>query len=223
MNTESEKLFERLCNNKSIKIEPIPTEENLRTPDYRIWLNTTEIIAEIKQMELNKDDLQFLENVRKGNEVPDGIRGTGHIRIRNIIDDAYSQLKNFAKDLHPSIIVACDLTRGQSHLDYEDILNAMYGDEVVIISDSSEDSGEVNPARHKFGGNRKITKGTKRSLSALALLEFNESVETVTLVVFHNIHARIPIDPQIAWQIADKQYTLRNDSELYQFWTEIIR
>ena len=51
MKTESESLFEKLCNNKSIKFEPIPTEENLRTPDYRIWLNTTEIIAEIKQME----------------------------------------------------------------------------------------------------------------------------------------------------------------------------
>jgi hypothetical protein len=115
-------------------------------------------------MELNKDDLEFIEKVSKGIEVSNGFRGTGHLRIRNIIDDAYPQLKNFTNDLHPSLIVTCDLTEGLSHLDYEDILNAMYGDETVIIDDASQDV-EVDPARHKFGGNRKVTKNTKRSLS----------------------------------------------------------
>ena len=145
--------------------------------------------------------------------MPNGFRGTGHLRIRNIIDDAYSQLKNFAKDLHPCIVVAYDLTKGLSHLDNEDILNAMYGDEGVKTSDSSKDSEEVNPLSHKFGGNRKVTKGTKRSLSAIALLEFNESNEIARLEVFHNIHASIPLDPQVAWQIADRQFTLQYGSD----------
>ena len=146
MKTESEILFEKLCSEKRIQFEPIPTEENLRTPDHRIWLDTTEMIVEVKQMELNKDDLKFIESVTKGIDVPNGFRGIGHIRIRNVIDDAYPQLKNFAKDLHPSIVVACDRTKGLSHLDNEDILNAMYGDEVVIISDTSKDSEEVSAA-----------------------------------------------------------------------------
>ncbi|MCB9113292.1 MAG: hypothetical protein H6634_18765 [Anaerolineales bacterium] len=223
MKTESETLFEKLCSEKRIPFEPIPTEENLRTPDYRIWLNTTEIIVEVKQMELNKDDLKFIENVAKGIDVPNGFRGTGHIRIRNIIDDAYPQLKNFAKDLHPSIVVACDLTKGLSHLDNEDILNAMYGDEIVIISDTSKDSEEVSAANHKFGGNRKVTKRTKRSLSAVALLDFNESDEAVRMTVFHNIHAKIPLDPRGAWKIADQQFTLQYGSEFYQYWLEITQ
>ena len=219
MRTESESLFEKLCIIKRIKFEPIPIEENLRTPDYRIWLNSIKVIVEVKQMELNKDDLQFIEKISKGIEVPNGFRGTGHLRIRNLIDDAYPQLKNFTNDLHPSLIVACDLTKGLSHLENEDVLNAMYGDEVVIISDTSKNSEEVNPTRHKFGGNRKVTKGTKRSLSAVALLEFNEFNETVRLEVFHNIHASIPLDPQVAWQIADRQFTLQYSSEFYQYWS----
>ena len=223
MKTESETLFEKLCSEKRIQFEPVPTEENLRTPDYRIWLDTIEIIVEVKQMELNKDDLKFIENVTKGIDVPNGFRGTGHIRIRNIIDDAYPQLKNFAKDFHPSIVVACDLTKGLSHLDNEDVLNAMYGDEVVIISDLPKDFAEANPTRHKFGGNRKVTKGTKRSLSAVALLGFNEFNEMGRLEVFHNIHASIPLDPQVAWQIADRQFTLQFGSEFYQYWSEITR
>ena len=223
MKTKSEKLFEKLCVSKSIKFESIPTVENLRTPDYRIWLNSMEIIVEIKQMEWNKGDLRFMESVRKGEDVPSGIRGTGHLRIRNIIDDAYTQLKNFTDSEHPAIIVACDLTKGLSHLDYEDILIAMYGDEIVLISDFSKSGEEVDPAKHRFGRNRKVTKDTKRFLSGLAMLEVNEATNKIELVVFHNIHAKIPLTPQEAWQIADKQYTLQRGSDLYQYWNEIIR
>jgi hypothetical protein len=223
MKTESETLFEKLCDDKRIKFEPISVEKNLRTPDYHIWLDTIKVIVEVKQMEFNKDDLEFIEKVSKGIEVPNGFRSTGHLRIRNIIDDAYPQLKNFTNDLHPSLIIAYDLTKGLSHLDSEDILNAMYGNETVIVSSLSMDTEEVDPTRHKFGGNRKVTKNTKRSLSALALLKFTETNEKISLLVFHNIHAKVPLDPKIAWQIADKQYTLRNGSELYQLWSEIAR
>ena len=108
-------------------------------------------------------------------------------------------------------------------MDYEDILNAMYGDEVVLISDFSKSGEEIDPIRHKFGGNRKVTKGTKRFLSALAMLEVSETTGKIELVVFHNIHTKIPLSPHIAWQIADKQYTLQHGSELYQHWIEINR
>ncbi len=220
--TLSEQLFEELCIIRGIRFEPIPRINNLRTADYKIWLtDTEEIIVEIKQMDWNKDDLHFIDNVRKGKEVPSGFRATGHIRIRNIINSAHSQLNNSSDRLLPAIIVVYDNTEGLSHLDYEDVLNGMYGDESVTISFPEDSEGETKLLGHQFGGNRKLTPYHNRVVSAIALLNFKSTEPN--LCVFHNIHAENHLKPEIAWQIADKQFTILKDVADYQFWSEIKR
>ena len=220
--TLSENLFEELCAARNIRFESIPRINNSRTSDYKIWLsNIDEVIVEIKQMDWNKDDLHFIENVRKGKEVPSGFRATGHIRIRNIINSAHSQLKNSSNGLLPAIIVVYDNTEGLSHLDYEDVLNGMYGDESVTISFPEDDKVESKLIGHQFGGNRKLTPYHNRVVSAIALLNFKSN--DPNLVIFHNIHAENNLQPDIAWKIADKQFTILKDEASYQFWSEIKR
>jgi hypothetical protein len=220
--TLSERLFEQLCNVRGVRFESIPRIRDIRTPDYRIWLNhTDQIIVEVKQMDWSKDDLRLIENIRKGKEVPLGFRATGHIRIRNIITNAHSQLKNFAKGLFPAIIVIYDNTEGLSHLDYEDILNGMYGNETVIVDFSQDTESEAKLIGHQFGGSRKLTPYHNRVISAIALLNFQSNAPN--LCIFHNIHAEICLKSKTAWQIADKQFTMQKDSAAYQFWSEIKR
>ncbi len=218
--TISEQLFENLCTIRDIKFEPIPRVKDFRTPDYRIWLKTTEeIIVEVKQMDLSKEDLHFIDHVRKGKEVPSGFRATGHIRIRNIITSAHSQLKNFSKGLYPAIIVIYDNTGGLSHLDHEDILNGMYGNETVVVNFSQAPDVASELVSHKFGGKQKLTPYHNRVVSAIALLTAENN--SPKLNIFHNIYTELPVNPHIAWQIAEKQYTLQLDLSTYQFWSEI--
>ncbi|MGD8456369.1 MAG: hypothetical protein PVF83_08300 [Anaerolineales bacterium] len=215
--TISEKLFEQFCNRQGIRFEPIPRKPGKHTSDYRIWLNEKyQIIVEVKQMDWNKADKKLIENVRKGKEITSSFRTTGHKRIGKIIKKAYSQLKNSSEGIYPAIIVVYDNTQGLSHLDYEDILNGMYGDEVIV--DPFQNSG---PYRHKFGGNRKLTPYHNRVVSAIALLNFKS--DTPSLSLFHNIHANICLNPDNAWQIADRQFTLQKGTDAYQFWSEIRR
>jgi hypothetical protein len=220
--TLSEELFEQLCKVRGVRFEPIPRTKIFRTPDYRIWLNKTEeVIIEVKQLDLTKEDLRLIEDIRKGREIPSGFRATGHIRIRNIITNAHTQLKNFSKGLHPAIIVVYDNTEGLSHLDYEDVLNGMYGDETVIVDFSDNTESGAGLLGHQFGGHRKLTPYHNRVVSAVALLNFKSN--TASLYLFHNIYAEIRLQPEIAWKIADKQFTIRNDLANYQFWSEIKR
>jgi hypothetical protein len=220
--TSSEKQFEQLCEFRGVRYEPIPRAQDFRTPDYRIWLNEeNEIIVEVKQLDLTKEDLRLIEDVRKGREISSGFRATGHIRIRNIIANAHTQLKNFSEGLQPAIIVVYDNTGGFSHLDFEDILNGMYGDEAVIVNFSEGTEHSAGLLGHQFGGNRKLTPYHNRVVSAVALLNFKS--DTPKLYVFHNIYAEIPLKPEIAWKIADKQYTIQKDLMTYQFWSEITR
>ncbi len=218
--TLSEELFEQLCIVRGVQFEPIPRVKDFRTPDYRIWLNeTVEVIVEVKQLDLTKEDLRLIEDIRKGREIPSGFGATGHIRIRNIIANAHTQLKNFSKGLHPAIIVVYDNTEGLSHLDYEDVLNGMYGDEAVIVDFSKDTGTETDLVGHKFGGHRKLTPYHNRVVSAVALLNFKSN--TPSLYLFHNIYAEIRLQPEFVRKIADKQFTIQNDLATYQFWSEI--
>jgi hypothetical protein len=220
--TLSEQLFEQLCDIRSVRFEPIPQIKDFRTADYRIWLSDTDqVIAEVKQMDWNKDDLRLIENISKGKEIPSGFRTTGHIRIRNIITNAHTQLKNSSEGLYPAIIVVYDNTEGLSHLNYEDILNGMYGDETVLVDFSQDAESETKLVGHHFGGNRKLTPYHNRVVSAIALLNFISDMPN--MYIFHNIHTEILLKPELAWQIADKQFTIHKDVSTYQYWSEIKR
>jgi len=222
--TPSEQLFEHLCAVRGIRFEPIPQKKSCRTPDYRVWLNhKDQIIVEVKQMDLSKDDLQFIKEVDKGKEISSGVRATGHTRIRNIIGNAYPQLRGFEKGLCPAIIVIFDNTKGISCMDNEDILNAMYGDEIVTVHCSEYAEREVTVVGHKFGGHRKVTPNTNSALSAICFMHSEPVSGLPSLSVFHNIYAEFPLKPEVAWQIADKQYTIPTKSCQYHFWTEIVR
>jgi hypothetical protein len=72
----------------------------------------------------------------------------------------------------------------------------MYGLEVAEMAIAPTGSGQ-NPAitGFRFGGKRKVTPDHNTTLSAVAAL--NDLTPELTLWVYHNIYAAIPLDPRL--------------------------
>ena len=220
MLTISEQLLERFCDVKGIRWERIP-ESTRRLADYKIWLGATLVIVEVKQLDLNKEDKALIRAAQSGDEIPTGFRTTGNIRVRNAIDNAYLQLKNAAKVHYPAILIIHDNTLGLSHLGYDDILNAMYGDETVTIRWPEQEPAKAKIVAHRFGGNRRVTRNSYRALSGIGLLQ-TETTEHITVDFFHNVHAERCLDSRLASSIMKRQFTVV-DTENYRGWKEITR
>jgi hypothetical protein len=171
---------------------------------------------------MNKEDNALIKAVRNGREIPSGFRATGHIRVRNAIDNAYHQLKNAAKGCYPAVLVIYDNTQGLSHLGDDDILNAMYGDEAIIFTWPDQEPTKSDLVAHRFGGHRRVTRYSYRALSGIGLLQNEETTARLTLNLFHNVHAKKPLKSSLAWHLADRQFTVA-DTENYHLWKEIVR
>ena len=221
MSTFSEQQFEHFCDAKEIRWNRI-IESDIRLADYKVWLDKSLVIAEVKQLDLNDEDQAFIKAVQDGKEVSPGFRATGHIRVRNALDNAYDQLKNAAEGCYPAILIIYDNTEGLSHLGHDDILNAMYGDEAVIVAWSEQEPAKSDIVAHRFGGNRRVTRNSYRALSGIGLLGLDKTDSHLTLDLFHNIHATIRLEISIGWQLANRQFIVA-DAENYQDWTEIAK
>jgi hypothetical protein len=223
MDTLSEQLFEQLCDARSVRWERIATTPDSQTPDYAVWLGTVKVIVEVKQLELSEADHRAIRALSQGVSLPSAFKSTAHSRVRNLIRPAGKQLKVLAKGVHPSFIVLFDNTRGFSTLDFEDILNAMYGDEAVTVNWSNVPGEKPAIVGHHFGGHRKMTPAHNRSVSGLGLLSVDRASGQPSVAIFHNIHAAIPLPPEVAAGLAARQYTLDKDGmDRYQSWREII-
>lgn len=62
--TISEQMFEKFCNQNSIKFKKIPTENN-PTPDYEFFPNGKKVIAEITQMDQNDEENEMEKELKK--------------------------------------------------------------------------------------------------------------------------------------------------------------
>jgi hypothetical protein len=221
MNTFSEQQFEHFCDTKGIRWDRIP-ESDMRLADYRVWLDKNVVIAEVKQLDLNDEDQALIKAVQDGKEIPPGFRATGHIRVRNALDDAYDQLKNAAERRCPAILVIYDNTQGLSHLEHNDILNAMYGDEAATVAWSAQEPAKSDIIAHRFGGNRRVTRNSYRALSGIGLLRMDKTNAYLTLDLFHNVHATNRLEFSLGWSPANRQFIIE-DTEKYGEWIEIAK
>jgi len=212
--TTSEILFEQFCEENSVPYSRIGQEQD-RTPDYDVYFGEHHIIAEVKQTDQNEKDAE-LRNQLRSHGTASGSEESGR-RVRIKIDSAKKQLK-FKQC--PAILVLYDNVPIGS-IDADDIKTAMYGHETIRLSvfeDSEDMSIEIKNVG--FGSKRKFTQTHNTTFSAIALLyKFGESLR---LSIFHNIHAKHPIDP--SWLSRDmvKHFTLGPQlPRTFQEWQEI--
>ena len=188
--TVAEDLFERYCREREIEIRRLE-ECSLKTPDYEIQIGQLVAAVEIKQLEPNAEDKTVIERLHQRRVVA---HWENMERPRQTIHHALKQLRTYmGRTLRPmpAIVVLFDTLSGLlGYLDSDNIARCMYGAECFHFGqDDLEFLGE------SLGGRRIATEEHNTTLSAVAVLRFERSVKQLSLTVFHNKYAALPIAP----------------------------
>lgn len=191
--TRSETLFESFCAGVGIVCRPIKTASGKRTPDYELAsVQPIPAVAEVKQLDPNPEEKRAIKELWK-----DGITSVSDRPGRRVflkISDAVPQLTRLAKGVRPAILVLYDNVRlSPAGINPYHVRVGMYGLEQVRFE--APPVGSEDPARfigYRLGGRRKTTPKDNTTLSAVAVL--NDRTSRITLDVYHNCYATIPLD-----------------------------
>jgi len=176
--TLSEELFAEFCRRAQIRCERIPTEAG-RTPDYDIFLGELRVVTEVKEV----------EPPPRG---PTGVYGfTIGKAIRHDLKKAGPQIKARAQDRVPGMVVLFE--KQWQQVGAAPIRHAMYGAHTVDLLVPADRSRSPSFLGHRLGGQRQTTEEHNTSISAVAHLD-REGLDGLTLTVYHNRYARLPIE-----------------------------
>ena len=218
--TISECLFEKLCGDRRIRFKRIIPHGNDKSADYRIWLQATEVIVEVKQIDSGDYEQQLHFNAE--DEDSPFVQSNVVSRIRNKFDKAKNQLKRSSHGCLPTLFVLFDNTDGRSGMDNEDFLKAMHGDETVRISmTSSIPYPIIQEVAHIFGGHRKVGPSHNRFVSGFCRMLLDDKGDPYILL-FHNKYARIKLKSKTVKDLASQQFEKENSNENeYRYWKEV--
>jgi hypothetical protein len=204
--TISEHVFERYCQENSVRLSRVETKSDARTPDYDVFPRENRVIVEIKVLQANDNDKKVLSEAKTQGAAAAWSDPPKRIRLK--IADAYKQLKSRSEGLHPTIIVLFD-NGTVGGIDATDIKNAMYGDETVQVTRFP--SGNTKVAAHLGLSGRKCTATSNRSLSAVALLcTFGGATR---LSIFQNVFANCPLPTDWFAGATCRQYSIVLDCD----------
>lgn len=211
MKTNSEKLFERICNELNINCNRLD-EGDRKTPDYLLSLSGTEVIAEVKEIERNKAE-QESDRLLKKRGYGSCLSNTPGDRIRSKIRKASPQIKQRTEGKKPGVLVLYDRGQSYGHLDPYNIRVAMHGLEQVHISIPNEMTESPTFTGMSHGAKRKMTENDNTSISAIAVLRAT-SKDNIKIDIYHNKHAAVPLDPQVIANYEIDQYILEEGPDV---------
>lgn len=207
--TQSEVWFEEFCTTVRIGFERVEEEEQ-KTPDYRLYIDSQVIIAEIKEFARNKEECEsdrLLEERGYGSVMSN----TPGDRVRKKISDSSSQIKARTQGKHPSILILCDIKYGcgqvSGHTDPYNIRVGMYGLEQIHISVPQDLNISPYATGMSYGPKRKMTETQNTTISAIGVLS-TPAHDDIHLDVYHNIYAAHPLYPTLMATYGIRQFSL---------------
>lgn len=216
--TLSEALFEEFCSVNGIVYARVPTSDR-RTPDYDLNIAGQTVVAEIKQINPNKEEQEQQRQFESRGFAVGG--GTPGKRIRKVIDAAAGQIRNRAKGLFPSLVVVYNNVPLFNHTDPYFILVGMYGLETYQLRLSKQVEKKPFLLGKRFGPERRMTISDNTSISALAVMTRGYDRQ-ITLTLYHNAHAAIPIPPDLFRPFSIKQFSLaKKVMQHFYEWEEV--
>jgi hypothetical protein len=222
--TESEKLFERFCSENGVSFLRIPRadENGIKSPDYEISIEDNRIAVEVKQFDPNPNDKEYQKQLEEEG-ITDIREGMMTKRIRGKIKDAMPQLKIWAKKEIPALIILYkNIPLDVRFIWPHNILQAMYGEELLKIVLPNDRLTAPYVKNAQFGGKRKVAPKYNTSLSAI--VSFYEDWEQHELHAdfYHNIFSLCPFDPDWFRRQRVRHFKL-TDSNMKEFsgWIEI--
>ena len=176
--TKSEALFEQFLGMHNLPFEPIPVSKS-RTPDYLVAVGEAEIIFEVK--ELSND-----ENLKR-TEFNVSTRIVGD-HIRSKISESKKQIQSGAKQGRSTVLLVYNNIDLRFGTEDRDFIAAMYGEHTVRIHRETRSIMATYRGRNKSMAKRKNT-----SFSALGRLLKHPVTHEITVTLFENIFAKIPL------------------------------
>jgi len=177
MKTRSETLFERFLVENRISYSRHPVVEHRRTPDYRVAIAGVEVILEVKEI-----------NGAWNNEFHTGVVGK---HIRKKINRAKGQMRCESQKGKSTVLLIFNnydpkqLFGTENH----DFKHAMYGVEQLRIK---LDTLKIVDRFH--GSQDSFQLGKNTSISALGRIKEGARNAPMTVTLFENMHAAVPLD-----------------------------
>lgn len=198
--------FEELCANRGVGCERISVTRNAKSPDYRVFIRSMELIIEVKQLDPNDED-ERLSKIWGTPQSPGAFSVT--MRVHDKLAEGYHQVRRLSEGKLPTMIVVYNNAGEWNLLSEFTITTAMFGSYGFVLESQPDQTIEVRCQRHL--GNRKVTKGTLRSLSAVGVLEHTETGSgALELYCYHNPFAKVPIKPDLLAKLASAQFVHPN-------------
>jgi len=177
--TRSEFLFERFLAENGLPFQSIPAGPG-KTPDYAVTLSGAEIVFEVKEIVAERE---------WGDDEVHG--GTVGARIRQKINDSKSQMQVASRQGKPTVLLIFNnydpLQRSET--EDHDFEHAMYGAYTLRLDRYTRE------IVHRFHGDGKSFQSRKNtSFSAIGRLREEGREVKITITLFENIHAAVPID-----------------------------
>lgn len=194
--TRSEQLFERFCGEKGLRLHRV-LEGKLRSPDYYLEASGKRLVVEVKQIDANKEERRVLRKPPDEWNEDDifhwDIPGD---RLRNKIASAMPQLRSLSKGKHPTLLVIYNNIMMWSELaDEYAVRVAMYGIEMALITPEAAPEGGAKILERWYGPRKRVTAQHNTTLSAIAVMSNEDG--RILMSVYHNWHARTPLEEQV--------------------------
>jgi hypothetical protein len=220
--TISESLFEAFCRTNHFVCKRIEESSvsGKREPDYELYTESVSIVVEVKQFDLNEEEKKQQKQLEKLGQTDVYGKEPG-AKVRLKIQSGRRQLKARSGGKKPTLLVLYNnVPINNRGVDPYEIMTAMYGIEKFGMKISSI-SGEVTNEDCGFGPKRKMTQTSNTSISAIASLN-HESNGKLTMRIFHNIHAAVPLPVEVFQRPTIRHFTLgKKEHGCFQNWGEI--
>ncbi len=204
--TISEMHFEKLCATRNVACERIP-ESTAKSADYRVSFDSVTLVIEIKQLDPSAEDKR-LGKVWGTPESPGAVAPSD--RVQGLLSDGYYQVKCSSEGKWPTMIVVYNNSGDWNWIDTFTIAKAMFGSYGIVFGLRPDQT--IDEIGRGYLGQRKVTKDTFRSLSAVGVLK-HTGAEALELCCYHNPFAHVPIEPILLAKLATAQYVHPNPHE----------
>lgn len=203
--TDSESLFTGYCDTNGIPCKRIRRSSD-RTPDYCIQLQATDVVCEVKQLNMSAGERDaWMQALKDGS----GVQVVKN-RVRAKVTDALGQLRSAADAGTPTLVVVFDGTPFAAELDHESVVQALYG----TIRNPIRISGDGEPTLGEpfFDSDGAFHSVENSPVSALAVLE--DVGGSWCLRVYHNSRAAAPLDQRLFDGLPSEQVVLPGDTSI---------
>jgi hypothetical protein len=210
---QSEILFQRYCEHHGYNFNRIDesSESGIRSPDFCVVVKGQKIIAEVKEITANEEEIKLWRETRSGKIVVH--RREPGKRARKHVEDAVGQLRPYAEKNIPTVVVLYDniYIDGLRPHPFIDLFGPLgpYDIDVALFGLQT-----ANLRIHPDGSTESLGDGRSRwrkvhdreCISAVSVLYEYPDNEGLFMFTYHNFFARTSLPVSVFAETVDRHF-----------------